>query len=52
MWLMKMSDEIYLPKRLEYNKILVFNFQIWDISDIASAMQGLEFYRFKYEGPS
>lgn len=42
-------DYIYLPKRLEHNTILVYNFQDWDISDIASAMEELEFPCFKYQ---
>ena len=45
------SDEIYLPERLGHNKILVYNFQTWDISDIVSSMQGLEFHCFKYQDP-
>lgn len=43
-------DYIYLPKRLGH-KILVFNFQAWDISDIVSAMQRLEFPCLKYQSP-
>lgn len=48
--LCRYSDYIYLPKRLGH-KILVFNFQAWDISDIVSAMQRLEFPCLKYQSP-
>lgn len=36
--LWRISDEIYFPKRLGHDKILVYNFQTWDISNTVSAM--------------